>query len=249
LHYQPKAHLATAEVRSVEALVRWEHPTRGLIMPGDFIPLAQETGLMTPLTAYVLEEALRACRAWRADGLPLSVAVNVSERNLLDAGFPDQVESLLRSVGADATWLELELTESAALRDPVRAQHVLDRLAGRGIRISIDDFGSGYTSLSQLTRLPIAEIKIDRSFVGDMPSQKHAVAVVRMVVEFARSVGLDVVAEGVESRETWEQLAALGCTLAQGYFLSRPLPEAALLRWLARHDATGRRVTPAATCR
>jgi diguanylate cyclase (GGDEF)-like protein/PAS domain S-box-containing protein len=234
LDFQPKALLAGGNVRSVEALLRWRHPERGLVMPDDFIPLAQETSLMGPLTLYVVEEALRRACEWQEQGLTLAVAVNLSHRDLLEPRFPEQVEKLLQASGANPGLLEMEITESALSSDPARLGQVLRRLSGLGIRLSIDDFGTGYSSLSHLTRLPISEIKIDRSFVARMKSEPDAAAIVRSVIELAKSLRLDVVAEGVESEEIWQQLESLGCTFAQGHFLSPPLSAEELPRWVAK---------------
>jgi diguanylate cyclase (GGDEF)-like protein len=232
LHYQPQALLRNDEVHSVEALLRWNHPERGQIGPDEFIPLAQQTGLIRPLTLYVIGEALRQCRDWEREGLELSVAVNVSTRNLLDVEFPSQVRELLDASRLDAGRLELEITEDAVLADPVRTKAILEELAAMGVRLSIDDFGTGYSSLAYLKRLPISQIKIDRSFVMGMVSDEDDATIVRSTIDLGRNLGLDVVAEGVESAAIWAELRALGCTVAQGYYLSRPLPPAELADWL-----------------
>jgi diguanylate cyclase (GGDEF)-like protein/PAS domain S-box-containing protein len=242
LYYQPKAALANGAVRSVEALLRWNHPTRGLVGPDDFIPLAQQTGLIKPLTLFVLDEALSQCRAWEEDGMSLAVAINVSIRNLLDAHFPELVRTLLEKWGVDPGMLELEITESTVLSDPVRTKRVLDRLSAMGVVLSIDDFGTGYSSLSYLSQLPVNEIKIDRSFVMNMAENSGDAVIVRSTIDLARNLGLQVVAEGVETEQAWDELNELGCTLAQGYYLSRPTPAAELTEWLrSRPEAT---VTP-----
>jgi EAL domain-containing protein (putative c-di-GMP-specific phosphodiesterase class I) len=233
LHYQPQALLSDGTIRSVEALLRWNHPERGLIPPAEFIPLAQQTGLIRPLTLYVLGEALRQCREWEQDGLRLSVAVNVSTRNLLDVEFPEQVQELLDAWCLDAGRLELEITEDAVLTDPVRTTAILDQLAAMGVRLSIDDFGTGYSSLAYLKRLPITQIKIDRSFVMGMGTNDDDATIVRSTIDLGRNLGLEVVAEGVENESTWKELRALGCTIAQGYYLSRPVPPAELGEWLS----------------
>jgi diguanylate cyclase (GGDEF)-like protein/PAS domain S-box-containing protein len=238
LHYQPKAILENAEVRSVEALVRWRHPERGLLFPDAFIPIAQETSLIGPLTLHILELALRQGRAWCEEGLPLRIAVNLSMRNLLDREFPRRLELLLESCGL----LELEVTESAMLANPKRAKLVLGELSALGVRLSIDDFGTGFSSLSYLRELPVDEIKIDRSFVMGMEQEGADVAIVRSTIDLGRNLGLDVVAEGVETQETWDRLRDLGCRTAQGYFLSRPVEPAVLAAWLG-----ARRVSPPPT--
>jgi diguanylate cyclase (GGDEF)-like protein/PAS domain S-box-containing protein len=232
LYYQPQASLADGEVRSVEALLRWNHPARGLVFPDDFIPLAQQTGLMKPLTLYVLDEALRQSRAWQEDGLRLSIAVNLSNRNLLDVEFPTQVEELLERWNVEPALLALEITESTMLVDPARTKVVIERLSAMGIRLSIDDFGTGYSSLSYLKSVPFDEIKVDRSFVMNMDNDEDDAAIVRSTIDLGRNLGLEVVAEGVESKEILDQLNELGCTAAQGYYLSRPVPALALRTWL-----------------
>jgi diguanylate cyclase (GGDEF)-like protein/PAS domain S-box-containing protein len=234
LYYQPKAALTSGEVQSVEALLRWNHPSRGLVGPDEFIPLAQQTGLIKPLTLYVLDEALRQCRAWQRAGMTLGVAINVSIRNLLDAEFPTQVERLLRKRRVEPARLELEITESMVLSDPLRTKRVLDKLSTMGVTLSIDDFGTGYSSLSYLTQLPVNEIKIDRSFVMNMARCDNDAVIVRTTIDLARNLGLRVVAEGVETAEDWNELGELGCTLAQGYYLSRPIPAGELTKWLRR---------------
>ena len=232
LHYQPKADLRTGEVASVEALVRWQHPARGLIPPDEFIPVAQETGLIKPLTRYVLAQALAQCRAWDVDGLELAVAVNVSMRNLMDLEFPDEVGELLAESGIAPTRLELEITESNIATDAARTARVLERLSTMGVRIAIDDFGTGYSSLAYLRRLPIDQIKIDRSFVAAMGESEESAVIVRSTIDLGRNLGLQVVAEGVETTEAWNELSRLGCDVAQGFLLSRPVPPLEIRRVL-----------------
>jgi diguanylate cyclase (GGDEF)-like protein len=242
LHYQPKADLRTNEVHGVEALVRWSHPNRGLIRPDEFIPLAQKTGVIVPLTFFVLNEAVRQCRTWQLEGLDLHVSVNLSARNLLDVHLPDTVGELLARWEVSPSLLELEITESTILADPIRAMHVLSRLSGMGVRLAIDDFGTGYSSLAYLKRLPVDELKIDKSFVQGMEEDENDAVIVRSTIDLGRNLGLRVVAEGVETAEAWRQLAALGCDVAQGYYLSRPVPAAELAAWLraAREDRPSR---------
>jgi diguanylate cyclase (GGDEF)-like protein/PAS domain S-box-containing protein len=238
LYYQPKASLSDGAVESAEALLRWNHPTRGLVGPDEFIPLAQQTGLIKPLTLYVLDEALGQCRAWQLAGIKLGVAINISIRNLLDAHFPELVGTLLDKWEVDPGQLELEITESTVLSDPVRTKRVLDKLSAMGIVLSIDDFGTGYSSLSYLTQLPVNEIKIDRSFVMNMAESSGDAVIVRSTIDLARNLGLQVVAEGVETEEAWHELNELGCTLAQGYYLTRPVPAAELTEWLKHRPRT-----------
>ncbi|HXY44220.1 MAG TPA: aromatic amino acid lyase [Acidimicrobiales bacterium] len=230
--YQPQVAVAGGEVVGVEALVRWQHPERGLVPPDEFIPLAQETGLIKPLTHYVLEESLRQCRAWMDEGRPMRVAVNLAMRNLIDAGFPDEVAELLDFFGVPVSLLEFEITENAIVSDPWRTLAVLERLGEMGVRLSIDDFGTGYSSLGYLKRLPIDEIKIDRSFVANMASSADDAVIVRSTIDLGRNLGLQVVAEGVETADVLNRLAGLGCDLAQGFYLSKPVPAGELTGWL-----------------
>jgi diguanylate cyclase (GGDEF)-like protein len=234
VHYQPKADLADGSVRSVEALVRWEHPTRGLLAPEEFVPIAQHTGLIDALTHYVLGEALAQCRAWRSDDLDVGVSVNVAARNLLDLSFPADVRGLLDRFGVEPEALELEITESAVLTDPARATQVLAQLREMGVKLSVDDFGTGYSSFTHLGQLPVDKIKIDKSFVLVMLEDEQGAAIVRSTIDVARNLSLEVIAEGVETREVWDVLGELGCDSAQGHFLSQPLPPSDLTRWLRR---------------
>jgi diguanylate cyclase (GGDEF)-like protein len=224
LHFQPKASLASGIVVGVEALVRWEHPERGLVPPNDFIPVAERTGLIKPLSRYVLAAALRQCRAWNDEGRDLHVAVNLTVPDLLDLELPDYIAGLLAETKVRPSQLELELTESTILADPFRVRQVLTRFDELGIGLAIDDFGTGYSSFAYLKRLPVQTIKIDRSFVMGMCADESDATIVRSTVDLARNLGLEVVAEGVESQEIWDALHAQGCSLAQGYFISRPVP-------------------------
>jgi diguanylate cyclase (GGDEF)-like protein/PAS domain S-box-containing protein len=243
LHYQPKALLSDGEIRSVEALIRWHHPDRGLVAPDEFIPIAHQTGLIKPLTLYVIDEALRQCRAWQDEGVRLAIAVNLSPRSLVDPDFPAQVAGLLERWSIEPTLLEFEITESSMLADPARTKQILEQLAEMKIRLSIDDFGTGYSSLAYLKRLPVSEIKIDRSFVMNMDNDEDDAIIVRSTIDLGRNLGLDVVAEGVETAETWDLLASLGCTAAQGDYLGRPVPGAELLASLAGRRGPARVAT------
>jgi diguanylate cyclase (GGDEF)-like protein len=238
LYYQPKVFLGDGRVAGMEALVRWQHPERGLVTPDDFIPLVEQTVLLRPLTMFVLNEALRQWREWKIVGIEAQIAVNLSARNLLDIQLPDQVAEALARHGVPPSALSLELTESFLMSDPARSIDVMDRLAAVGVDMSIDDFGTGYSSLSYLRRLPIDEIKIDRSFVTNMQQSAGDAMIVRATVDLGKNLGLRVVAEGVETAPVWDQLRALGCDVAQGYFLSRPMPAMEATRWLAArsHD-------------
>lgn len=232
LHYQPKIELASGQVQRVEALVRWPHPVHGLIPPDQFIPLAEQTGLIDALTHWVLGEAVRQYSAWRDAGLCLGVNVNLSMLNLSDAHLEETIVRLLDTHDMSADDLRLEITESAITADMVRASAVLARLAARGIRIAIDDFGIGYSSLSYLKRLPVDEIKIDRSFVRHLRQDETDATIVASTVSLGHSLGLRVVAEGVEDQETCDILADLGCDAAQGYYVTCPLAAAELAAWL-----------------
>jgi diguanylate cyclase (GGDEF)-like protein/PAS domain S-box-containing protein len=233
LYYQPQLALSTGRTVAVEALLRWQHPERGLIPPDEFIPLVQHTGLIKPLAHYVLDMALRQCRSWIDQSRPLRVAVNLAPRNLIDVDLPSDVADLLRLHGVPPELLGLEITESTVVADPRRAGAVLARLAQIGVRLSVDDFGTGYSSLSYLTRFPINEIKIDRSFVTNMSSSAGSEVIVRSTVDLGRNLGQEVVAEGVETAEALQRLEELGCHLAQGYYVCKPLPTEELDVWLA----------------
>jgi diguanylate cyclase (GGDEF)-like protein len=224
VHYQPKADLGTGEISGVEALVRWEHPSRGFIPPDEFIPIAERTGLIKTLSRYVLAAALRERSRWAAAGHDLHVAVNLTIPDLLDQDLPDRIAALLDETGVSPDDLELEITESTILADPLRVRQNLDRLNELGLSLAIDDFGTGYSSLAYLKRLPVSTIKIDRSFVMDMLESDSDAAIVRSTIELGRNLGLRVVAEGVETEEAWNALREHGCTLAQGYLIGKPMP-------------------------
>jgi diguanylate cyclase (GGDEF)-like protein len=234
--YQPKVDLATGAVDGVEALVRWEHPSRGLVLPASFVGHAEHTGLIRPLTIHVLEAALAQIGDWRRAGLDLKVAVNLSVRNLLDRGLPDDIAGLLRKWDVPATALELELTESTIMADPDRARAILHALHDLGVSLSIDDFGTGWSSLRNLRQLPVDEIKIDRSFVTGMAGDGNAATIVRSTIDLGRNLGLRVVAEGVEDDDVRMRLAALGCDLGQGYHFGRPMAGDALVAWAAGRE-------------
>jgi diguanylate cyclase (GGDEF)-like protein len=235
VHYQPKADLRSGCVVGAEALVRWEHPDLGLVPADEFVPLAEQTGLIRPLTVAVLDAALGACADWRhGAGLRVPVAVNLSIRGLLDASVVADVDRLLGRHGVDPEDLTLEITESAVMGDAGRTFAALDRLDRLGVRLSIDDFGTGHSSLSYLKRLPVDEVKIDKSFVFSLARDQADEAIVRSVIDLGHNLGLRVVAEGVENQETWSMLHRLGCDAAQGYLLSRPVPADDFGRWVAR---------------
>jgi diguanylate cyclase (GGDEF)-like protein len=231
--YQPKVDVMSGRIVGAEALVRWKHPRRGFVPPDEFVPVAEHTGLLRPLTLFVLDSALEQCARWREAGFELDVAVNLSVRNLLDVELPGDIERLLARYALPPAALELEITETALLADPIRTNGVLQALHSTGVGISIDDFGTGYSSLSYLRRMPVDELKIDKSFVTDMALDENAAVIVRSTIDLGRNLGLRVVAEGVETREVWEHLAALGCHVAQGYLFGRPVPAPEFLAQLA----------------
>jgi diguanylate cyclase (GGDEF)-like protein len=232
VHYQPKVHIDDLRVSGAEALVRWQHPEHGLLAPAAFVPAVEQTGLIGPLTRHVLERSIWQCAEWRAEGRNLSVAVNLSVRNLLDRDLPREIEAMLSCYGLPPEALELEITESMIMSDPDRATAIVARLSALGVRLSVDDFGTGYSSLANLKRLPIDELKIDRSFVSPMLNDESDLIIVRSTINLAHDLGLKVIAEGVEDGPTLERLALFGCDLAQGYHLSRPLPAQAFADWL-----------------
>jgi diguanylate cyclase (GGDEF)-like protein len=236
VYYQPKADLRTARVTGAEALVRWQHPERGLLFPDQFLPMAEQTGLMRPLTLYVLERALRQTRAWHDAGRPLSIAVNLGVPNLLDLQLPGDVARLLEETGVAPRYLELEITENVVMADPVRTIQVLKALRELGVGLSLDDFGTGYSSLAYLKRLAVDELKIDKSFVMQMANDEDDAVIVRSTVDLALNLGLRVVAEGVEDEQSWRALERMGCEVAQGYYLSKPVPADQFGEWLGGWD-------------
>jgi diguanylate cyclase (GGDEF)-like protein len=243
--YQPKIDLGSGRVIGAEALVRWNHPRHGMMPPDEFIGLAEHTGLISPMTTYVLEEALQQCLAWRRAGSPdFKVAVNLSVKNLMDVELPRQISGLLAKCELVPDALHLEITESSIMEDPERAIEVLTRLHEMGIGIAIDDFGTGYSSLAYLRRLPVDEMKIDRSFVRGMMSSENDAVIVRSVIDLGRNLGLVVVAEGIEDRESLERLEALGCTVGQGYHIARPMDAEGFDSWAASRNATEEAARP-----
>ena len=224
LHYQPKICLHSGELIGVEALVRWQHPIRGLLGPHEFVPFAERTGAVADLTRWVVDRALAQCRAWRDEGTDLPVAVNLAAANILDVTLPAAIGAALERYGLPADRLECEISEHTVMGDPVRASDVLAGLRALGVGLSLDDFGTGHSSLAYLKRLPLDEVKIDRSFVAGMTEDENDAVIVRSTIDLARNLGLRVVAEGVETAEIMDVLAGLRCDVAQGYYISRPLP-------------------------
>jgi EAL domain-containing protein (putative c-di-GMP-specific phosphodiesterase class I) len=231
--FQPKVDPQLGRVLGVEALVRWQHPQHGLLMPPDFLPLAEKSGLMGRVTRTVLDGAIAQLARWRAQGLDLTVAVNLAVADLADEGLTQAVAETLARHDVPPTCLTLEVTEDGVIADPEAAAAMLDAIARLGVRVALDDFGTGWSSLAHLRRLPVAELKIDRSFVHDMVNDEDDAAIVRTTLDLARSLRLRVVAEGVEDDETWALLADLGADAIQGYVLSRPLPAGQIDAWLA----------------
>ncbi|TFD79120.1 EAL domain-containing protein [Cryobacterium sp. Sr8] len=246
LHYQPKIDLSTGAVRGVEALVRWEHPGRGLLYPDAFLVLVEEAGLMPAMTQIVFEKALDQAATWQAQGRALSVAVNLSASSLVDADLPDRIGAMVAERGLAPSFLVLEITEDFLMADRDRAHAILTRLRAIGVRIAVDDFGTGYSSLAYLRELPIDELKLDKSFVMPMADNPRATALVASTIALAHSLGLRMVAEGVEDSVAYADLAGYGCDVAQGFYMSRPIPAAELDAWLASRDPASVRPEPAA---
>jgi len=231
LYYQPKLDIASGVPCGAEALVRWAHPQQGLIGPDRFIKLAENAGLITPLTNWVLGAAFRQLYTWQSDGVDVPLAINLSARDLLDVRLVDRIRGLFLTWGVAPTNVQFELTESALLEDPARSLETLDRLKDLGVRLAVDDYGTGYSSLGYLQRLPADSLKIDQSFVGRMMKHEGSDAIVRSTIDLGHDLGLSVVAEGVEDHATWERLAALKCDIAQGFFISHPIPVEEFATW------------------
>ncbi len=238
LFYQPKIYIETGEVYGVEALLRWIHPERGFIPPDSFIPMAEQTGLIHPLTEWVLKTAVEQARQWHDKGIMLNVAINLSAQSLRDPGLVESIGNALNEAGVDPKYLTLELTETAVMSDPKRALEILSLLDEMGVSLSIDDFGTGYSSLAYLKRLPVDEIKIDRSFVMEMDGDNNDKVIVQSTIDLAHNMGLKVIAEGVETDQSWQTLKALGCDMGQGYFMCRPIDVESLDEWFENSDWT-----------
>jgi predicted signal transduction protein with EAL and GGDEF domain len=231
LFLQPKVNLRTGEVLGAEALVRWEHPTRGMVPPMRFIPFAEQTGFVRVLTMWMIEQVAQMSHSLTAQGMRMKLAVNLSTRDLMDQDLPVKLEKVLAKYSIDPTLLVLEITESAIMDDPQRALQTLNRLHAMGLKLSIDDFGTGYSSLAYLKRLPVDELKIDKSFVMNMESDLQDAKIVHSTVDLAHNLGLTVVAEGVESAKSWKLLDSLSCDEAQGFFIAKPMPGAQFATW------------------
>ncbi|HEX5015957.1 MAG TPA: EAL domain-containing protein, partial [Actinomycetes bacterium] len=252
IHYQPKIDLATTHVIGTEALLRWNHPERGNIPPNDFIPLAENTGLIQGLTRYVLEMVCSQISEWDRVGAEfahLPVSVNLSARNLLEPDFDEFLEDILASHLVEPERLELEVTESALIEDPVRSHQMMHKIAGLGVTLAVDDFGTGYTSMSQLEQMPLSTLKIDRSFTRRLADDPGGATLVKAMVDLAHEFGLEVVAEGVEDAEVTARLRELGCDVGQGYLWSRPVASDALPEVLFQLSFRRRSAVPATPAR
>jgi EAL domain-containing protein (putative c-di-GMP-specific phosphodiesterase class I) len=238
LHWQPQVRATDGALAGIEALIRWMHPERGMLRPDAFIALAEQQRVMLPISQWVLRTAARTALRWRAAGLiDVPVAVNLSSMQFRAAGFVEAVAQVLREEGVPGQWLELELTERMLMDDVGDVKRTLQQLKALGMRVSVDDFGTGYSSLAHLKEFPIDGMKIDRSFVRDLPHQRGSVAIARAVMQMAQGLSLTVVAEGVENEEQRRFLLEHGCDLLQGELISLPLPEAALVAWIAARKA------------
>jgi predicted signal transduction protein with EAL and GGDEF domain len=238
LVYQPKVSLGAVAEHYVEALVRWHHPVRGLVPPAEFIPFAEQTGYIRVITQWVIGRAVAQCAAWRRQGLPMNVSVNISARDLIDTELPERFEAILAREQCDARWISFEITESAIMDDPGHAIRTLERMAALGCKLAVDDYGTGYSSLAYLRRLPVHELKIDKSFVLGMVTDPNDAIIVRSTIELGHNMGLVVVAEGVEDEATLNRLRALGCDMVQGFLLSRPVAAAAATEWVRDSEWT-----------
>ena len=232
LHYQPQLCLSTGRVSGLEALLRWRHPDHGMVPPADFIPIAEGTGIIGPVTEYVLTTALTQSREWLDDGIDVPIAVNVSARNLHDPTLPALLRRLLDAHRIPARLLTLEITEGAVMQNPDHARRTLEQLRSWGIGLSLDDFGTGYSSMTYLKDLPVSEVKIDQSFVMNMTAEPKHAMIVSSIIDLAHNLGLTVTAEGIETPQTLHRLRELGCDTAQGYLIGKPSPAEATHAWL-----------------
>ena len=243
LYYQPKLHLRSGVVTRAEVLVRWRHPQRGMLPPGAFIPMAERSGLIKPLTDWIFNRALQQVNEWQQSSVPVHLAVNLSARSLVEQTLPSKIHGWLEKWNVDPRFLKIEITESSIMSDPAHALAVMSLLQSLGVRLSIDDFGTGYSSLSHLRQLPIDEIKVDKSFVFGMTNNEADMSIVRTVIDLGHNLGKQVCAEGVEDEATWRLLDEMKCDLAQGYWISRPVSASDLIHWLV-DTAWGMKVLP-----
>jgi diguanylate cyclase (GGDEF)-like protein len=223
LLYQPKVDVQTSKIIGAEALLRWNHPTRGNIKPDEFIPLAEQTGLIKPLTSWVLDKAVHQCMEWREVWPDFNMSINLSVHNLHDVALLKQVRHMITQDNLPASCITMEITEGDIMTDPIRAKEILESLSMMGVILSIDDFGTGYSSLSYLKQLPFEEIKIDKSFVLEMMNDENDEVIVKATIDLAHNLGLKIVAEGVKDQKTWDRLKSLNCDIAQGFFISKPI--------------------------
>jgi diguanylate cyclase (GGDEF)-like protein len=239
-YYQPKIDIKTGKIKELEALVRWKHKVHGLVAPDDFIPMAEQTGLIKQLTLWILHESLMQCAKWNDEGFELKVSVNLSANDLMDVEFPETITRTLNAHNVPPEKLLLEITESAVMLDPNRALEVLTSLSTLGVRLSVDDFGTGYSSLSYLSKLPVSELKIDKSFVMGMENNSNNTVIVQATIDLGHNLGLEVVAEGVETASSISLLQPLGCDTLQGYYFTKPLSAQEFNTWRSQNIATGR---------
>ncbi len=232
IHYQPKVDISSRKIVAAEALIRWQHPEKGLIQPDLFIPMAEQTGIIHPFTAWLIDEVSSQIRQWQDQGIDIVVAINLAPRNLLEADLPDRLSHALTHWRILPSSLMLEITERGIIAEPQRALAILDRIHDLGMSISIDDFGTGYSSLEYLKDLPIDELKIDQSFISAMHRDETSLTIVKMVIQMAHSLGLEVTAEGVESEKDWQELELIGCDRIQGYYTGKPMPPEVFEQWL-----------------
>jgi EAL domain-containing protein (putative c-di-GMP-specific phosphodiesterase class I) len=240
LHFQPKVEIGSDRISGVEALLRWKHPRRGMIPPAEFIPIAEQNGMITPITDWVLTEALKQCKRWRHCGLNLPVAINVSARSFQNPALVEKVQDALNRAGLAGECLQIEITENTLVADLEHGAEILVQLAKLGVRIAIDDFGPRYSSLSYLKCLPINTVKIDKSFILDMAHDDNDRAIVRSIIGLGRNLGFCVLAEGVENADTWTLLENWGCDAAQGYHVSRPILGHDLNQWISQTETRWR---------
>jgi diguanylate cyclase (GGDEF)-like protein len=236
VYYQPKVSIRTGVLYGAEGLIRWEHPKHGFIAPDEFIPMAERTRTIKHLTAWVLKEAFLHCADWHRQGLELTISVNLSARDLHDPELPDIIAGVAASTSIKPSWVILEITESSIMSDPERTLEIIQRLHVMGYRFSIDDFGTGYSSLAYLKKMPLTELKIDKSFVGDLLNSENDAVIVNATINLAHNLGLQVTAEGVENKEILDKLKAYGCDIAQGYYMSKPLSFADFNQWLKQSE-------------
>ena len=238
LTFQPKVSLLQERVTGVEVLLRWQHPQHGVIVPDQFIPVAERTGLIIPLTLWVLQQSLLQCRQWKEIGVDIGVAVNLTMWNLEAQELPEQIEALLRDTGVSPESLDLEITETSIMSDPQRAIRTLDQIRRLGVRFAIDDFGTGYSSFAYLTKLPVSCIKIDKSFIQNIENDRDSSVIVKSIIDLGHNLGLKVVAEGVETIESKKMLKVFQCDEGQGYYFCRPVPADAMTQFLLRASST-----------